>query len=137
MQTRLFECSLACCLLLADAAHSQIQPLGTRVFSRYYDIQSNSFGIEAVAPSDVVRELAVCKAVKMAEDKHAKKLSMGNPTYGQVRPTPSDPYPMKIPDGWAALHAIAYLDGRNPDRNPDMDVAERAVMCRKMWDWYR
>ena len=136
MQTRLFGCSLICFSLLAGTAHSQIQSLGIRVFSRYYDIKGNSFGIEAIAPPDTIRELVVCKAVKMAETKHAEKVSMGNPSYGQVRQTSGDPFTIKVPDGWAVLHATAYLGGQNPDGNPYLDVAERAAMCRKMWDWY-
>ena len=136
MPMRLFNCSLICFFLLAGSAHSQTQSKGIRVLSRYYDINANSFSIEAVAPSDVIREIVVCKAAKMAENKHAARFSMGNPVWGQVQTTSGDPNPIKVPDGWAILHATAYLSGLNPAGNPYLDVAERAAMCRKMFDWY-
>lgn len=139
MQPRQLGGLLLCFSLVATAAQSQPQIPGIekRAMTMYYDVKDNSFGIEVVAPSEVVREFTVCKAVRMAESKHAAKISMGNPSYGHLRESQAGPFQIRIPDGWVVLNATAYLSGQNPDRNPYLDVPERAAMCRNMFNWYR
>jgi hypothetical protein len=101
----------------------------------FYDMSEQKFGIEAIAPPNVVRELAVCKAVWLAEKKHVQSISLSNPVYGEPKNVGSLPF--KVPAGSVALTATAYLTGPNPDGNPMVIVAEKAAVCRKGWDWYR
>ena len=139
MRARSIGSFLSYLLFFVGVAQAQMQLPGTEnhVISMFYDMKDDSFGIEAIAPPDRVRELAICKAIKMAEDMHVEKISMGNRSYGQLRQTPGSPFQIKIPEGWVVLNATAYLHGVPPDGNPYISVAERAAMCRKAWDWYR
>ena len=98
-------------------------------------MSDKSFGLQAIAPPDVIRELAVCKAVWFAEKKNVKNLSLSNPVYGELKNI--GPVPSKVPDGWAVLNATAYLDQPSPGGNPMFSVAEKAEPCRQTWDWYR
>jgi hypothetical protein len=104
------------------------------LIASFYDMSDASFSLEAIAPRDVIRQFAVCKAVWFAEKKHVANMSLSNPVYGSPRPAPVQ---QKMPDGWIALQATAYLTAPNPDGNPTFSVAEKAGPCRQYWSWYR
>src|SRR6185437_2283004 len=99
----------------------------------FHDMSDKSFGIQAIAPPSVVRELAICKAVWFAEKKRIEKISLSNPSYGSVGS--AGPLPVKVPDDWTVLNTTAYMNGPSPDGNPAFSVAEKAGPCRA-WDWY-
>jgi hypothetical protein len=98
----------------------------------FYDMSDKSFGVQAVAPPDTVRQLAVCKAIWFAEKKHVNRISFGDPDYQHPKVTPA-----QVPDGWSVLNATVYLTEINPSGNPMVNVAEKAAWCRSGWDWYR
>jgi hypothetical protein len=105
------------------------------LIATFYDLSDTRFSVQAVAPPNAVRELAVCKAVWFAEKKHVERISLSNPSYGPSKSI--GPVPAKVPDGWTALNATAYLNAPSPDGNPMLSVAEKAGSCRQIWDWYR
>ena len=101
----------------------------------FYDMSDVQFSVEAIAPPQVIREYAICKAVWFAEKKKAQKMSLGDPVYTKPR---SDTQRLnQIPAGWSTLNTTAYLAEPNPSGNPTVGVGERAAQCRQMWDWYR
>jgi hypothetical protein len=127
---------LAITLLAAGSlAACAAQGGGTQnVVATFYDM-SDSFSVQGIAPPDLIRELVVCKAVWFAEKKNVRTISLSNPVYGA--PKDMRPIPVKVPDNWVILNATAYLTEASPDGNPMFSVAEKAVPCRRTWDWYR
>jgi hypothetical protein len=103
--------------------------------TEFYDMSDTKFSLLAIAPSNVLRELAICKAVWFAEKKNARSISLSNPAYSPPSSLPS--YAGKVPPDWVAVTATAYITAPNPDKNPIVDVAQRAQVCRSIWPWYR
>jgi len=123
-------------MISAAIAPVYAQQMGEQnLVASFSKMSDERFDVQVVAPTAVVREYAVCKAVWFAEKKSAKTLSLGNPEYSD--PKTAGNLPAKVSEGWVALRATAYLTAPNPDRNPMLSVSERASMCRQMWDWYR
>jgi len=105
------------------------------LIASFYDMSDASFSLEVIAPPDIERQFAVCKAVWFAEKKQAANMSLSNPAYGP--PKHQGPVPQKVPDGWIALQATAYLTAPNPDGNPSFSVSDKAGPCRDSFSWYR
>lgn len=113
------------------SAQNMNQPL---MSTSFYGMKEEKFSLKAIAPKDVIRQYAVCKAVWFAEKKRAKNMSLSNPKY-------SDKYEelgklKTVPDGWIVIEATAYLSKTNPTGNPFVSIEQMAVACRKSWDWY-
>jgi hypothetical protein len=100
----------------------------------FYDMSASKFSVQAIAPTTVIREYAICKAVWFAEKKRAETISLCNPSYAPTdRAGPMPP----IPVGWTVLNSTAYVGQPSADGNPTVPVAEKAALCRQGWDWYR
>lgn len=96
----------------------------------FYDMKEDVFSLQAIAPSKVIREYAICKAIWFAEKKNATKLSLGDPVYNKKTKE-------HVPEGWAVVDATAYLAKQSPNGNPFISVREMAATCRNGWDWYQ
>ena len=101
----------------------------------YYEIEDNSFSLQAIAPAPVISEYAICKAVWFAEKKKAADVALSDPKYGGK---PREPITTNstIPEGWAVLDTTAYLSKPKLTKNPFFGVAHKASECRKMRKWY-
>ena len=81
-----------------------------------------------MAPEQMIREYAICKAIWFAEKRKVTKLSLSNPKYNNKANTP---------EGWVTVEATAYLTKAKSTKNPFVNVADMAVTCRSGWEWYR
>jgi hypothetical protein len=108
---------------------------GGNMVASYSGMSDTQFTVEAVAPPDVIREYAICKAVWLAEKKGATTISLSNPEYAKPRPQQAVMGP--FPPEWLSVRATAYLTEPNPSGNPNVSVADYAAQCRRGWDWYR
>ena len=101
----------------------------------FFDMSDSKFSVKAVAPKQSVREYAICKAVWFAEKKKAARIALGNLVFGPPRA------PINVPGGfpgdWVSLSTTAYFEKVSPEGNPTFLVADKAVQCRKGFDWYR
>ena len=102
----------------------------------YYDMKVESFSLQAIAPVQVIREYAICKAIWFAEKKSAKKVALGDPKYGGQLKSPGI-LGSPVPQGWGVVDTTAYLSEPKSTQNPFVNVEEMASKCRSGWDWYR
>ena len=106
------------------------------LISKYYDTSDTKFSVEVISPRDRVRELAICKAVWLADEMDAERMSLSDPVYSRP-PEKLELWPTEIPADWVTLNTTAYLDdAENPSDNPEFSVADFAEECRRGWDWY-
>ncbi len=114
---------------------SKPSPNQQSMSASFYDMKEETFSLQAIAPSEVIRQYAICKAIWFSEKKKATKLSLGDPIYN------SEPRGQAIlgavPKGWAVVDATAYLAEQSPNGNPFVNVQEMASSCRKGWEWYQ
>ncbi|MEJ1977612.1 MAG: hypothetical protein WDN49_17410 [Acetobacteraceae bacterium] len=127
--------SLSDLAILAVCTAPRAQQQTANLVTEFYDMSDSKFSVRAIAPPNALRELAICKAVWFAEKKNVRSISMGNPAYSPPQELPS--YAGKVPADWVVLTATAYITAPNPDRNPSLDVAQKAQACRSVWPWYR
>lgn len=121
--------------LFSGCATTSSSPQQSMIAS-FYDMKENSLSVQAIAPSQAIREYAICKVVWFAEKKKAEKIAIGDPEYGKsVRDAGG--LGVEIPDGWLVVDATAYLSEPKTTANPFNDVSELAKSCRASWDWYR
>lgn len=106
-----------------------------QLISTFYDITDKSFSLQVIAPPGMVRQLAICKAVWLAEKKKLTRISLSNPSYGQAMRQAQ--IRISVPQGWIVLDTTAYFTEPNPGGNPMVDVSDKATSCRRMWPWYR
>ncbi len=106
----------------------------SQMWATFSNMSEAGFAVEAVAPPDVIREYAICKAVWFAEKQKASGLSLSDPVYGPPGP---GPLRQQVPADWISVKATAYVTTPNPSGNPTFTVADKASQCRQMWDWYR
>jgi hypothetical protein len=100
----------------------------------FSDMSDTKISVRAVAPTKVIREYAICKAIWIAEKKKVRKIALTSPVYGPPKSPP--PLNWSFPPDWASLETTAYFNGDSPDGNPAFDVSEKADACRKAWDWF-
>lgn len=122
---------LAVAVLLVGAC----TPMEPNLVTTFSAMSDGKFSLQAIGPRDVVRELAVCKAVWFVEKRGGTSLSLSDPVYSDPprQPGVADP----VPDTWVVLKATAYLTVPNPNGIPTLSVATLAPSCRAMWPWYR
>ena len=108
------------------------QPL---MSASFYNMKKEQFSLKVVAPKEVIREYAICKAVWFAEHKKALEISLGNPAYSNsiINGEKSNP----VPNDWIVVDATAYISTPNPDGNPFVKVKDFAENCRNGWEWYQ
>ena len=107
------------------------------LISEYYDTSDTKFSVEVISPKDRVRELAICKAVWLADEMNAKRMSLSDPVYSPP-PERTEGWYTEIPADWVVLNTTAYLDDEeNPAGNPSVSVDDLAAKCRQGWDWYK
>ena len=126
---------LAAVIVIAIIAGTPNPSRAKDFVASFYDMSATKFSLKAVASKDAVRIYAICKAVWFAEKMKAQHLALSNPIYSEPKDDPN--FPIQIPPDWIALDTTAYLTEPNPSGNPMVSVAEKAVVCRRIWDWYR
>ncbi len=102
----------------------------------YYNMKDESFSLQAIAPMQIIREYAICKAIWFAEKKNAKKIALSDPKYDKQPRTPGT-WGSEIHKGWGVLDTTAYLTEPKSTQNPFINVTEKASTCSNVWQWYR
>ena len=98
--------------------------------AEYHQIKENTFQLKAIAPFPILREYAICKAIKFAEIKDVKEAAIAPPTeWGKSQEV--------LPKGWGEFNTTVYLSKPKATTNPFLNVKKLASICRKNWEWYR
>lgn len=97
--------------------------------SAYFEIKKNSFKLKAIAPIIILKEYTICKAIKFAEIKKAKKAAISSHLDWENSTK-------LLPKGWDEFNTIVYLSEPKETSAPFLDVKELAALCREAWSWY-
>ena len=116
----------------ATAEDTSQQPLAESMSATFYNMEDDLFSFQAIAPTEVILEYAICKAVWFAEKKQAMTISLSNPIFNSVPKEPET----SVPNGWATVDAIVYLNEQCPSCRLFLKIPEIAEECRSGWDWY-